>query len=85
MHWRFCYGVGSAERANRNFSLLIVIGICGFLAVPSWKGGLRKIEPTSNTRGDVRTITGPWKGWRGLKDRLVAISSTWALEDRGNA
>ena len=44
-----------------------------------WEEGLRKIVPRGNTGEDVRTIAGPWKGWRGLDGRLVAISPTLVL------
>lgn len=40
---------------------------------------LRRIAPSGDTVGDVRTIAGPWKGWRGLDGRLVAISPTLVL------
>ena len=40
---------------------------------------LRKIAPSGDTVGDVRTIAGPWEGWRGLDGRLVAISPTLVL------
>ena len=44
------------------------------------KRELRKIGPRGNTGGDVRTIDGPWEGWRGLDEKLAAKSTTLELK-----
>ena len=38
------------------------------------------IAPRGNTRGDVRTISEPWAGRRGLEERLAAKSPTLKLK-----